>query len=217
MVLEKLENIDNNISEFKSQINENKNDIVKSYADVTKNLSEKITVNPCEPLNNTSKPTKLLVQEIINEYENENRVLNLITYGCSESSDDKSSFINVVKDGCGVDINEHDITNTRRLGAKQGNDNSKPRPLLVSLKNIETKRLILRNVYNLKTKLPGVYINVDRNKEERELFKEIRTKQKELIESDTEKQWFFRIVGPTWNPQIKKVQYRKEVIPTGSD
>ena len=29
MVLEKLENIDNNISEFKSQTNENKNDIVK--------------------------------------------------------------------------------------------------------------------------------------------------------------------------------------------
>lgn len=67
----------------------------------------------------------------------------------------------------------------------------------------------MRALQKLRANKPGIYINHDRSKEERQHFNETRKKQKEMIEKDTSGDWFFRIKGPPWNLIITKEEKRK--------
>ena len=72
------------------------------------------------------------------------------------------------------------------------------------------KKDIMKSLHKLKTNNPGVYINHDRSKEERDHFNEIRTKQKQMIANDTSGEWFFKIKGPPWNLSI--MQEKKRMV-----
>ena len=136
--------IDSKMSELESICKntcESQNNICKSYADFTKNIAElgikSTTAN--ETIN--QKSTKLLVKEIINEYESGNREQNVIVYNCEESQDALNDFIKIIKEGCEIQIKRNDIEKANRIGRKDdSNQSNKPRPLLVCLKSVELKK-----------------------------------------------------------------------------
>lgn len=214
---ELLENkLDSKISDletiFKKSCEEQKENICKSYSDVTKNIAEVTTKSVIPDVTGNQKATKLLVKEIINEYESENRELNVIVYNCDETQDGVNDFIKIVRNGCEVAIGKNDIEKVNRIGLK---NNDKTRPLLVCLKNIDKKKEIMNGSRKLKEKAPGIYINHDRSKEEREHFNETRAKQKKMISDDTSGEWFFRIKGPPWNLKITREKKKKVTTTVG--
>ena len=177
-ILDKLEKIEDKVCQVSVDLNTSQNKISKSYADATKSIEELTAVTSPTNLegNDNLKSTKLLVKEVIHQkYDQENREQNVIVYNCPESHNDVDSFIKLVQSECEVKIGKKDVDEARRIGIA---NEAKTRPLLVRLKNVDLKKDIMKGLHKLKTNNPGVYINHDCSKEERDHFNETRVKQK---------------------------------------
>lgn len=167
--------------------------------------------SPSQP--EQSQATKLIVKEVINEQANKiNRDRNVVIYNCNETTDresprveDINSFLKIAS-YCETTVTENDIENAHRIGHKL--DSGKPRPLLISLQNIELKKSLMKNTYKLRQKGFNIFVNHDRSKEERLLFKTIREQRKKLEEQDVSGEWFFKIRGPPWALRIVKEKKR---------
>ena len=101
------------------------------------------------------------------EFQNrESRKLNLVFSGITESNQDERMVNDLIKTQ--LSVADVDITNSRRLGQA----NSRPRPLLVSLKTMKMKRAILSRAPFLRNNTTRennrVYINPDFTPQQRQ-------------------------------------------------
>ena len=99
---------------------------------------------------------KLVTQQIGEDKEIAARKLNIVLYRVPESScrtqeenknDDINFFELFCQEGLGVDVKGNDVSKIFRLGKKE---TDKVRPLLIGLKDQDTKSLIMKNLKNLK-------------------------------------------------------------------
>ena len=135
-----------------------------------------------------SKMTEKVDERAEEMEEREKRALNLILWNIPESKkitkaeirqEDLEAAENTIRTI--VDLDEGEISETIRLGKKLENGNS--RCLLIKVKNLATKRDILRNAKHVnKQDTPRedrIYINPDQTPAERTLYKKLRAELKE--------------------------------------
>ena len=148
--------------------------------------------------------------------ERKQRELNLVIYGVKESDseirEDRIYYdrqkVREIGAKCDVILHTEDIGKTVRLG-KFDKDRRK-RPILVTLKSLDSKRNILRGARNLKdedsnSELRAVRIANDLTRAEREQEKQLFTKAKELQEQESG-DYIYRVRGPPWARRVAKIK-----------
>ena len=155
--------------------------------DFTSNFENKI-----KDTNKTldSKMTEKMEERVEELEEREKRALNLILFNIPESKattradikeEDTKTADNIFRSI--VDIDEGEILEATRLGKKL--DNGNPRCLQIRVKNLDTKKDILRNAkYVNKRETPKedrIYINADHTPAERAHHKKLRAELKERL------------------------------------
>lgn len=102
-----------------------------------------------------------------------------------------------------------EVKNVVRLG-KTNSDNTKPRPLKVTLKNKEDVQKVMANLTKLKDaeeKFRRISVTKDLTQEERAQIKQKveEARQKEKNESEGGL-WTFKVRGPPWNLRIIRMK-----------
>ena len=118
------------------------------------------------------------------------------------------------------DCTEQDLSSIRRLGAKkqdEGDNVSKPRPLLLTFNSVQAKKNVLSNSRNLaKSTFKHVSICPDLTKtqqtEDKKLRNEIRILNEENL-SDDKGDFLWKVVGVPGQASRRKVKIYKERIP----
>ena len=96
---------------------------------------------------------------------------------------------------------QHDILNCYRLG-KSSSD--KIKPLMIEFKSVESKSAFMRQTFKLKDQTEfKINIVHDMTIDERTRYKQLVKEAKEL--QITNKDFLYRVRGPPWNLQIKKI------------
>ena len=153
--------------------------------------------------------------------ESQSREKNIVLFNCSESqasdnssrkSDDAEKILKVLNQGCEVDIHPQNLEKVIRLGRRNDDDDSPPRPLLVTLDSLGKKKEIMRNLFKLRDKHFDVRINHDMTKAERENSKKLYMEAKRRQDSDASGNWIFKIRGPPWDLKIIRVKRRETPV-----
>lgn len=172
-----------------------------------------------------SRNVKDVVEQMVEEQsaermDRESRKNNIIVFKAPETDtnlkeqrkkDDAALFLDVCNNVCECQIRESDITKAIRLGKKK--EDGQPRPLLVSVENLDKKRAIMRNLHKLKdADAPHNEISMshDMTQKEREekkkLLEEARTRQA----NDTSGKWNYRVRGPPWERKIVRLKAKDQ-------
>ena len=164
---------------------------------------------------------KQTVQEVISQQstrmrDQDSRKNNIVVFKLPEpatqSTDarikhDTDMFREICKEVCKVEVQPADVCKVIRLGKKKDDEN--PRKMLVTLSNENLKRDIMRNLYKLKD-APEFYrpirMNHDMSSIEREEAKKLFEECKRLQNQDQSGNWLYRVRGPPWARQIKKIK-----------
>ena len=130
--------------------------------------------------------------------------------------DDKAFFVETCNSFCDRNIPSTDVLQARRLGNRV--EAKGIRPLLIKLKSEMTKRVVFSQLHKLRNNesLSTLSMNHDMTKEGREktklLVDEAKRQTKDLMEKcksdETSKNWVFKVRGPPWNQEIRKVRRR---------
>lgn len=159
---------------FEQKIQETTEKFENKISDTSKNIDSKMSEK---------------VEEKVEEMEErEKRALNLILWNIPESkaitkAEIKQNDLKTAEDIFRkiVDLDSDEISETTRLGKKL--ENGKPRGLRIKVKNLDTKRDILRNAKHVNkrdtAKEDRIYINADQTPAERDLHKKLRAELKE--------------------------------------
>ncbi|KAI8505107.1 hypothetical protein Bbelb_172160 [Branchiostoma belcheri] len=158
---------------------------------------------------------KAMVEQKLEEQERESREQNLIIHRLPEStstetaqrkSHDKTQVERLFAEP--LELGKIEIKSTIRLGKKR--EDNTPRPLKVVLQNREDKRKIMTRLARLKganQPFASISIGEDLTKEERELVKKKVQEAKDLEKNEEQEGlWKYRVRGPPWNLQIKKIR-----------
>lgn len=150
--------------------------------------------------------SKSVKNDIFSEIrEREERKLNVIIYGVPEAGEDvvgkdrkmfDHEWIQDVANAVNVNLKDTDVKFLKRLGEKK-DENQDPRPILIGLKNAQTKGdLVSKSRYLKDGEFDGIHIVPDLTKQQREeeaeLTKEMHKRNAEL-DSDLNSEW--RLVG----------------------
>ena len=164
------------------------------------------------------------ISERLSDIENvEERKTNIIVLNAPESEansteerklDDKAFFVETCNSFCDRNIPSTDILQARRLGKRS--EGKVTRPLLIKLKSEMTKRIIFSQLHKLRNNesLSTLSMNHDMTREERVktklLVEEAKRQTKDFMEKskcdETSKNWVFKVRGPPWNQEIRKVR-----------
>ena len=203
-------------------------DVEKQLKDFQKKQEETSSkVTQVENRANTESTT--VKHSVLSEIqEQEKRTKNIVVYNLEEpASEDgptrKTEDANKVKELIDVilpDCTEQDVSSIRRLGAKkqdEGDNVSKPRPLLLTFNSVQAKKNVLSNSRNLaKSTFKHVSICPDLTKtqqtEDKKLRNEIRILNEENL-SDDKGDFLWKVVGVPGQASRRKVKIYKERIP----
>ena len=157
-------------------------------------------------------------EQKLDEKSREEREGNIIIYRLKESTqadpasrvkEDTDFFKSLCTEALG--ITEIGTKSVIRLG-KKPDDQSRPRPLKVSLSDKNDRQKIMGNLTKLKDAEPkfrNISVAYDLSLEERKKKKEkvLEAKKREEEESDGG-QWTFRVRGPPWDLKIVRLKKR---------
>ena len=154
---------------------------------------------------------EVVVESRISDYDRSLREKNVIIFDCLESSDD-TKFI----DGLFECINmRKDNLKLYRLGEKK---EGKTRPLKVAFGELSQKRKFLSLLHKL-SEAPEQYrkINVqhDLSSKERKHLKSLLDKAKELNIKEDPKDFRYKVRGPPFAFEIRKIRNKSKINPTG--
>ena len=144
---------------------------------------------------------------------NKGRERNIIMFRAEENHEDTSEerltkdkdLVKEVFRTCNIRLLDESIERAIRLGKKEEGTN---RPLLISFKDEEDKRELFRNITELRGELvPNTIKNIsianDLSPEERAKSSKLAKEAKELQDADPLN--FYKVRGPPWNMEIRKV------------
>lgn len=121
---------------------------------------------------------------------------------------DKMVFMDLCKE-LGLTCYDSDIEEIRRIGRYVGESDSKPRPLLVSLRGYLKER-IMRNLYKLRDSENDIFKKVgvthDMTREERKKDLELKEEAKNRNENEQNSGNYYIVRGNPWNRYIQKVK-----------
>ena len=165
-----------------------------------------------DELQKEEKKVKSTVRRTVVEEASKSREKNIIIYRAKEGAShlkaenithDKNLLEKLIQK-CGGGYNEDKIDKMIRLGKKEEN---KTRPLLISFKELETKKELFRNLKELRgaeEDLKCLSISHDLTPEERADDKELLTEA--LAKEVSEPEFKFRLRGPPWNRFIARTK-----------
>ena len=106
---------------------------------------------------------------------------------------------------CGANVDTDGIVKVMRLGKKESEvreegNSGRVRPLLVVMRDVESKGKVFRGLANLKRapeKYRGLSIQHDQTKKQMEEDKKLLEEAREK-EANEEGKWWYRVRGPPW-------------------
>ena len=156
--------------------------------------------------------------------EKDDRKLNVIIFQAPESTSiikdeildqDKTFVTKTFNDILELDSEQSsDIVKTLRLGRKKDNEN---RPLLVTLGSEETKKKVMRNLYQLKDKNQTIKINHDMTPEERKELRDLIQEAEKKTKEEESGDFVFRVRGPPWDRRIVRIKAFKATTTTNTN
>ena len=145
--------------------------------------------------------------------ERKSREKNIVIYGIEEmdstSTEERiehdTTTVERIFDCCEVEHDRNDITKVKRIG--KHDKNKKSRPMIVSLRSLELKKKLMKNLRKLKENgLENVRISNDLTKAERENENKLYAEARQLEKESGEYQ--FRVRGPPWDRKLVKIPRR---------
>ncbi len=203
--------IKNEISSEGEQKSHYKEALLRNMTRLETNQQEvvsKLETNHNEVVSKVAK--EVVAQSRISDYDRSLREKNVIIFDCQESSDD-AKFI----DGLFgyLDMKKENLKLYRLGERKEG----KTRPLKVTFEELMQKRHFLSRLYKL-SEAPELYksINVqhDLSSKERDNLKSLLDKAKELNRIEDPKDFRYRVRGPPFAFEIRKIRNRRKMEPT---
>ena len=175
------------------------------------------TKNEAKDTEGTSRkePT---TSEVVKEIKDqESRKCNIILHNVQEKQSDNEDERNKhdreqlkeLGKVCKQTIKKEDVVMMRRLGKRNPN---KPRPILVEFRDEEKKSGLMSNLVNL-SKAPDalrkISVQHDLTKKQRDEEKLLREEAKKMEAEDDSGEFDYRIRGPPWARQIKKMKKKE--------
>ena len=165
---------------------------------------------------------EIMKEQRVEQKQKEDREQNIIIFRLKESDSesfeerrkhDENLFLRLCAEP--LELAKIKIKNVTRLGKKQADKG--PRPMKVSLEDIEDKHRIMARLTKLR-EAEDIFRNIgvanDLTKEDRDL---VRAKVEEAKEKTKNESagglYVFRVRGPPWNLQIKRFQARGATVP----
>ena len=202
--------------EFREEIDSKLNEIRKDISELKTNQSN---------IHETDDKLKKAVAESMKKQEDEisereKRKSNLILFNVSEAQTnikderiiyDKTIFKEICDTICDEPLNINNISDARRLGKKSPDaTDSKPRPLIIKLKDQSLKIPILRNANKLRSiedpRLDGIRMGHDLTTTERENSKQMYEEAKRRQRDETSPGYRYKVRGPPWDMKIVRVK-----------
>jgi hypothetical protein len=122
-----------------------------------------------------------------------------------------TEMLNTIGSECGLELElSNEVDKMFRLGKKRPDD--KPRPLLVALKDENTKRLLFSKLNKLKNcdePLCNVTIQHDMTRVERDQAHELFLDAKKKTQSSGGK-WLYKVRGPPWDQRIVRLKPKED-------
>lgn len=166
-----------------------KNELMDMKSDILKEMKQSLkkevaeNIKECLQQDITECIKQQVLQDLKEKEDKENRSKNIVIYGVPESKannldekerDDTNACCDIIENG--VKVKEFRVIRVKRLGKEEENVN-RNRPMLVELKDSESKWNIIKNAKNLKTahhSFHRIFIALDQTKKEREESKSLR-------------------------------------------
>ncbi len=183
-------------------------EIVRNEMDTKPNEQEEGATHT--NINHTKSGAEATIKEL---NDRRDREPNLIVFNAKETKeilkadrlkDDKKLFQEICEQ-CEANIDvENDVEKIVRLGTKT--DETKPRPMLISLKKKEQKKDLFRNLSKLKdSEYSEVRVAHDMTKQEREESKKMYEEAKKMQEQSGGN-YRYKVRGPPWARKIVRVK-----------
>ena len=201
---DRLSNISNTDLNFSDKINDFKNEINATWAAVAGREVKKSVDVISERVDG--------VQKMLNEVaEMKDKEMNMMIFRLAESSSDRENVFKILRHLSNEKVTESDDIKIIRLGRKTENVN---RPVLVRFKTVESKELVMRNVFLMKTlsdDLSHVNIRHDLTKDQRVEYKKLIEEAK-TKESACKDGFLYRVRGALGKWKVVKFQKRTENV-----
>ncbi len=151
--------------------------------------------------------------------ERESKENNIIIYWVAESEkpvveekkeEDENFFEELCSDILEIpDIKFQKVVRVGPKTDKEGEPRKTPRPLKVVMEDKESKTVLMRNLYKLRSaeeRFSQISVTHDYSKEEREKIKVKVAEAQRKNEEEQPKNFRYRVRGPPWDLQIKKIK-----------
>ena len=215
-----LEAMEGRVSKLEEQI---KNKVDESKVkDLIQELASSTDTNEA-----AAKVVESVNQKVSDLRDSALREKNIIIFGAAESEADEgkdrqvedTNFVNSLFDF--LDSDNNNVKKVTRLGRRRKEDENsdstdtqndlKPRPIRVILKDAEAKQELLKKLSKLKSldesdPLKKLSITQDMSKSEREANKLKLQEAKDLNEKDNSGKFKYIVRGPPWERRVVKVQ-----------
>ena len=163
-----------------------------------------------------SKNVKDTIEKRLKEKEDEekarrDRMKNIIVYGIKEAkgsnqldrqTEDIYQLQKIFQEYCEVNLGEEHVGKVIHLGKF---DETKKRPILVSIKIEDKKRELFQNLHKLQRAADNISVTHDLTKKQREELQELIKEARKKEESDQSGNYMYQVRGPPWGWFIKKI------------
>ena len=163
-----------------------------------------------------SKNVEDTIEKRLKEKEDEekarrDRMKNIIIYGISEPksmtpikrwTEDIKEIQRIFEEYCKIGFGEEHVGKVIRLGKF---DETKKRPILLSIKTEEKKKELFQNLHKLRRAKDNISVTHDLTRKQREELQELIKEARKKEETDQSGNYMYRVRGPPWGWFIKKI------------